>query len=66
MIGNSSLYGCSREYDKSEVVTLEFKNCLLTGEWKILAVDEQFSSMSRANSANTIVIYAAMDGQLIL
>jgi hypothetical protein len=66
MIGTRSLYGALREYEKSEVITLEFKNCLLAGEWKILAVDETFSSISSSNSANTIVVYASMEGQLIL
>jgi hypothetical protein len=45
---------------------MEFKNCLLAGDWKILAVDETFRSISSSKSANTIVLYASMEGQLIL
>lgn len=63
MANSRSLYGQSKDYQKAEVVTIEFRNCILIGKWKILAINETFS---RDNSANNIVIYASMDGSLIL
>mgnify|MGYP006952861922 CR=1 FL=1 len=66
MVNSRSLYGQTRDYQKAEIITLEFKSCILTGEWKILAINETFSSLSRANSANNIVIYASMEENLVL
>ena len=61
MTGSKSLYADSKSYyEKYEVETLEFKNCLLGIEFDVLAI-----STAIVKGTNTIVVYAAKKNELI-